>query len=87
MPSDDLAKIFNTALVSTREESVRDYSSELFRLMETPAFRSILTAVRHHSRQTGASERESAESIIQTFRKIDRVWGDYLAHEGMDRLL
>ncbi len=86
MQPDDLTKIFNTAIVATRVEAARDFSSELFRLMESPAFRSILSAVRHLARAQGISERDAAESLIQTFRKVDRVWGEYLCQEGVDRL-
>ena len=85
-PADDLTRIFNTALVASKVESSRDYSGELFRLMETPAFRAILTGVRQLARSQGVSEKEAAEGIIQTFRKMDRIWGEYLTQEGVDRL-
>jgi hypothetical protein len=85
-PVDDLVRVFNTALVSTRVEGVRDFSAEIYALVESPAFRAILNAVRQHARLQGLSERDAAEAIIQTFRKMDRVWGEYVFQEGVDRL-
>jgi hypothetical protein len=83
---DDLARIFNTALVATRAESARDFSAELYALIESPAFRSILSAIKQMARAQGISEREAAEAVIQTFRKVDRIWGEYVFQEGIDRL-
>jgi hypothetical protein len=83
---EELTRVFNTALVSTRVESARDFSAELYALVESPACRAILSAVRQLARSNGISEREAAETIIQTFRKLDRIWGEYLIQEGADRL-
>jgi hypothetical protein len=85
-PVDDLSRIFNTALVGTRTEGVRDLSAELFSLVESPAFRAILSAVRQTARTEGISEREAAEEVIRTFRKVDRIWETYILQEGVDRL-
>lgn len=83
---DELTRVFNTALVASKVEGVRDYSAELCAIMESPGFRAILTAVRTLSASEGLTERKAAETIIQTFRRMDRVWGDYLVQEGIDRL-
>lgn len=85
-PLDDLARVFNTSLVSTRTPSNQDFSKELQELMESPSFRSILNAVRQHARLHGVSERAAAEEIIQTFRKVDLIWGDYVFKEGVERI-
>jgi hypothetical protein len=73
-------------LVGTQAGQPRDFSNEIFELMENPAFRAILGAVRQHARLQGLSERQAAEQIITTFRKMDRVWSDYVFHEGVERL-
>jgi hypothetical protein len=83
---DDLVRVFNTALVASRVEAVRDFSTELYALVESQAFRTILNAVRQHARLQGISERQAAEQVIQTFRKVDRLWSDYVFQEGVDRL-
>jgi hypothetical protein len=84
--TDELTRIFNTAVVATKVEGVRDYSAELCAVMESPGFRAILTAVRTLAVSEGLTERKAAETILQTFRKADRIWGDYLIQEGIDRL-
>src|SRR6478736_4523434 len=83
---DELIRIFNTALVSSQAGSNRDFSGEIFELMESPAFRAILGAVRQYARLQAMSEKQAAEQIISTFRKMDQVWRDYVFQEGVDRL-
>jgi hypothetical protein len=83
---DELVRVFNTALVASHASPARDFSNEIFELMENPAFRAILGAVRQFARLQGLSERQAAEQIIATFRKMDRVWSDYVFHEGVSRL-
>lgn len=83
---DDLVRLFNTALVSSRVDGVRDFSAELAQLVESPAFRCILASARQLSKMQSISEREAAEQIIRAFRKAERIWDDYLFQEGLDRL-
>ena len=83
---DELTRIFNTALVATKVEGIRDYSAELGAVMESPGFRAILTSIRTLCASEGLSERKAAETILQTVRKMDRNWGDYVVQEGIDRL-
>ena len=83
---EDLTRIFNTALVATRAESVQDFSTELYTLLESPPFRVILQAIRQLAKNQGLGDKEAAETLIQTFRRIDKIWGDYVFQEGLDRL-
>lgn len=83
---EELTRIFNSALVSSRAESLKDFSHELLGLVESPAYQAIINAVRQLARSQGIGERESAEILIQTFRKLDRLWSDYVFQEGVDRL-
>ena len=89
---DELTKIFNSAIVSTRVDSgqagakARDFSAELYTLVQTPAFSAILSAIRLLARSQNLSEREAAEQMIGTFRRLDGVWTDYVFQEGVDRL-
>lgn len=82
----DLTRILYTAMVSTRAAITRDLASELLQLSQTPAFRAILTAVRQHARLQGIPERQAAEEVVETFRKLDGIWADYVTQEGVDRL-
>jgi hypothetical protein len=83
---DELIRVFNTALLATQRQAHRDYSREIFELMDTPAFRAILASVRQLARMSGTTERQAAEQIIATFRKVDQVWREYVFHEGVERI-
>ena len=86
-PVEDLARVFNTALVATRTPEVRrDISTELCQLMETPAFRAILNAIRQHARLHALSDRQAAEQVIQAFRRADQIWAEYVFQEGVEQL-
>lgn len=83
---DDLARVFNTAIVATQAPENRNKAAELHQLMESPAFRAILAATRQLARSEGMTERQAAEQVIRTFRKVDQIWSDYVYQEGVDRL-
>ncbi len=83
---DELTRIFNTALVSTRAKNLRDSSAELYALLQAPAFRVILGSIRQLSAQQGISELEAAEKVIETFRRIDEIWSDCIFQEGVNQL-
>jgi len=85
-PKDDLARVFNTVLVSTQTKGKRDFSAELSELNQSPAFKAVLSAVRQLSCIHGLTERQAAEQIITTFRKLDQLWGDYVYREGLDKI-
>jgi len=86
VPMDDLARLFNTALVSTRDQSSRNWMAEIQQLMESPAFRSLLNSIRHLARSQGISESAAAEEMIRTVRALDSVWRDYVFQEGLERI-
>jgi hypothetical protein len=83
---EELIRIFNTALIATQADAGRDFTKEIYDLMENPAFRAILSSVRQYARLQGLSERQAAEQIISTFRAMDNVWRDYVFQQGMDRI-
>jgi hypothetical protein len=85
-PVDDIARILNTAVVSTRTQENRDCSAELYELVQSPAYSAILAAVKQHATSSGITEVQAAEQVIQTFRKLDSIWGTYLHQEGVARL-
>ncbi len=90
LPVDDLAKVFNTALVGHHAEKNtqegRDFSVELQKVMETAEFRAILAAIRQFAKLQGTSEKEAAQRILQTFFKMNDIWSSYLTQEGLERL-
>ena len=85
-PGDELARVFNTVLVSTQSKGKRDFSGELCEVSESAPFKAILSAVRQLSRIHGITERQASEQIIQTFRKMDQIWGEYVFREGLEKI-
>lgn len=83
---DELARVFNTAIISSKAEAKRDVSAELQQLTQSASFKAILNAVRQLASVQGITERQSAEAIIETFRKMDEVWGEYVLREGLDKI-
>lgn len=87
---DDLARMFNSAILSTRSlpavGSSRSPSGELVQLMDSPAFRALLASIRQLARQEAISERQAAEKMILAFRRVDQLWTEYVFQEGMTSL-
>jgi len=83
---DQSTKLFNTAIIATKIPHLSNYSSKLGELVQSKSFQAILRAIRQHAEQTGVSEEQAAEEIVQTFREIDQVWDRYIFQEGLDKL-
>jgi hypothetical protein len=81
-----LNQIFNTALVSSHAEAKPDSAGEIHTLMESPGFGAVLQSIQLLAGEQGISEIEAARELIQTFRRMDRLWTDYLVSEGVERL-
>ena len=86
LPVDDLTRVFNSVLVSSRIQAERDYSTELYDVVQSAPFRAILGGVKTLARNSGISERLAAEQLIATFRKIDQIWAGYITQEGVEKL-
>jgi len=80
------AQIFNTALISTRVEQSKASSSEIFHLMQEPAFQTLLSAIHQYAESKSIPESQAAQEVIQTFRKIDFLWTELLLQEGFERV-
>jgi hypothetical protein len=83
----DLARIFSTAIVSTRTENESDHGQKLSSLMESPAAKVILEAIQQLARNEGISELEAGQDLVRVFREIDQVWAEYLYQEGLGRVM
>jgi hypothetical protein len=81
----DLIQVFNTALLSSKAVS-HDYLSELCHVLDTAAFRAILSSIKSLSKSEGLTEKEAAESVIRAFRKLDALWSDYVFQQGLTQL-
>lgn len=83
---DQITKLFNTAIISTKIPTQSNYSAKLNELVQSRAFRSVLQAIRDLARSSGISEELAAEEIVQTFRDIDEIWDSYIFQEGLEKL-
>lgn len=83
---DQSTKFFNTAIIATKIPKVSNYSSRLNSLVQSKAFLAILSAIQKHAQDSGISEEQAAEEIVQTFREIDAIWNDYIFQEGLEKL-
>jgi hypothetical protein len=81
-----LNQIFNTALVSSYSEADRGTATEIQTLMSSPGFGAILQSIQLLAGEQGISEMDAAQELIRTFRRMDRLWTDYLISEGAERL-
>jgi len=84
--NDQLARLFNTAMISTRAESKDNFSEELFKLVKTPAFKSILQSVAELAKSEGCDQKVAAEDIVRTFRELDQLWSQYVYQEGVQKI-
>lgn len=83
----DLARVFSTAIVSTRTENGTDHCQKLSSLMESPAAKVILEAIQQLARNEGISELEAGQDLVRVFREIDQVWAEYLYQEGLGQVM
>lgn len=81
----ELTRVFNGVLLSSRAKRKRDFSAELYALIESPAFRAILSSIRQLASVHHLTERQATEQVIQTFRKMDEIWDEYMFREGLDQ--
>lgn len=78
---------FNTSLLTTRANHVKDRSAELGELMQTPEFQSLLVAAQHLAKTQGYSKEVATERLIDVFRKIDFSWKQLVMNRGMKTLI
>ncbi|RYZ84559.1 MAG: hypothetical protein EOP04_17780 [Proteobacteria bacterium] len=84
--SEQWSQIFNTALISSRVEPSKASSTEIFTLMQEPAFQTLLSAIHQYAESKSIPESQAAQEVIQVFRRIDHLWTEVLLQEGFERL-
>ena len=82
----ELTRLLHTTIVSTQIASKKNFSTELLDLTQRPAFRAILDSIKALSQSQTLTEQQSAEEIIDTFRRLDQLWNEYLFCEGLNKL-
>lgn len=90
MSPQDLARIFNTALIGTRFGDLRSSSAldsnEISQISQSPAYQQILSAIAAHAEKENLSLVAAAEDLIRTFRKLDSFWTNYVFQEGLQKI-
>ena len=78
---------FNTSLLTTRANHIKDRSTELGELMQSPEFQSLLVAAQHLAQSQGYSKEVATERLIDVFRRIDFSWKQLVMNRGMKTLI
>ncbi len=77
----------NTSILTTKTSSLKDRSSELSAIMQTPEFTSLLFAAQYLGDSLGLTKEEATERLIDTFRKLDSIWGDMVLKRGIQAMI
>ena len=78
---------FNTSLLTTRAQHVKDHSPDLAALMKTPEFESILVAAQDLAIKENLTQEEATERLIDVFRKLDYSWKQIIISRGLSSLI
>lgn len=82
---EQLIKIINTAFIST-QLCEQNLSEDLQKHIKTPEFQYFVKMVKQFAEQENLSYQEAAESIVDTFRKVDKIWKEFVYQEGIKKL-
>ncbi|MBU6152705.1 MAG: hypothetical protein KGP28_00255 [Bdellovibrionales bacterium] len=77
----------NTSILTTRTNLIKDRSSELSGIMQSPEFTSLLFAAQYLGDSLGLTKEEATERLIDTFRKLDAIWGDMVIKRGIQAMI
>ncbi len=84
------ARVFNSAILSTKASRIREgqaHSTPTLReVLASPGYQALLNAVRAHARAQGINEKDAAEDLIETFRSLDALWFESVFMEGLGKL-
>ena len=83
---DYLTRVLNTAFISSKADSNSMSLNELMEVSRTPAFRVLLSSIHKLSSDLGCSESEAAEQMINVFKRLDKIWGQYITAQGIEKL-
>ena len=78
---------FNTSLLTTRANHLKDRSGDLAELMQTPEFASLIAGAKHLAETQGISKEQATERMIEVFRKIDFAWKQIVMKRGMQSMI
>lgn len=86
LSDEQILKLLNTAVVSSKEKETKNLGRELQELIKSPAFQVILASVRELARRKRIPERDAAEQIVSAFHRLDDLWTTYVQNKGVQDL-
>lgn len=81
-----LDSAFSASFIDSYQSDLKAAALELQKITESTAYAALLNSAQQLSAQTGVSLQEAMLEMIKTFRKLDRLWGQYLHQEAIESL-
>jgi hypothetical protein len=78
---------FNTSILTTRANELKERPQELSALMQTPEFTSLIIGAQHLADSLGITKEEATERLIETFRKMDTAWNQLVLKRGIQAMI
>jgi len=80
-------RLINTAIIKSKEKRLNlSYQSKLSEVCKSPAINALFVAISDLAKKENISKDQAAIQIVDTIRKLDTIWSDYVMMEGMDKL-
>ena len=85
--SKESIQLLNTAILKSKEKRIdSSYQERLAKTCESDVMEALGLAITHLSEKQKISRDQSAMKVVETVRKLDSIWGDYIMMEGMEKL-
>lgn len=83
----EAAQLINTAIIKSKERVIDgSYEDRLSNICKNDAITALNHAVSYLSESKNISRDQAAVEIIETVRKLDSIWSDYVMMEGINKI-
>ncbi len=83
----DAIQLLNTAILKSKERKIdRSYEKRLSETCQGPEMEAFAVAVAFLSEKQKISRDQAAVDLVDTIKKLDSIWTDYVILEGMQKL-
>jgi len=80
-------QLLNTAILKSKERKVdRSYDKRLGDACEGTEIEAFAVAVAYLSEKQKISRDQAAVNLVDTIKKLDSIWNDYVLLEGMQKI-
>ncbi len=80
-------QLLNTAILKSKERKIdRSYEKRLSETCQGPEMEAFAVAVAFLSEKQKISRDQAAVNLVDTIKKLDSIWTDYVILEGMQKL-